>query len=376
MPFNLKAYRYGKKPVQRTKPKLTEPMLGIVTGYGEVRLEYERGRFHHTIFGPLATAKARAKFRYDPETKTVMWDDREDAKDESIFWSVVNAIESRGGEIERHSTLGGGVMRNTPSFVAKTNLVFQKMAVISPETAKKTKIKTELPTDPKFEEAVRNTEGAFVSEDGLLLPIFRRQDPNQNERRSLRDGVFYQPSGSPRKYPFTGRNGYGGYEHIEGISLFRRPLFIKGAVGGKAPIQAYDLIKGKGSFEKMRNAVLQKIVYGHPLFGTAKTYDDIYRKIESLFEEFGGGDHEVVDEIAGYAPFAKGNGLVYAIQENIIGNAIRKAGYDSVIGWSQRRDGSAFISDVFDVRELTYPAPYQLEGKLHPEFNQEVPLQP
>ena len=64
----------------------------------------------------------------------------------------------------------------------------------------------------------------------------------------------------------------------------------------------------------------------------------------------------------------KGNTLRYAIQENIIANSVRDAGYDSVLGYSQRRNGDYFISEIFDVRELTYPS-NNWESNIHSKFH-------
>ena len=47
-----------------------------------------------------------------------------------------------------------------------------------------------------------------------------------------------------------------------------------------------------------------------------------------------------------------------ALQEAVIGNEARKAGYDSVIGYSSGRKGKGnFLSEIFDVRENLYPSP-------------------
>ena len=63
----------------------------------------------------------------------------------------------------------------------------------------------------------------------------------------------------------------------------------------------------------------------------------------------------------------KGNTLAYAIQENIVAHAVREAGYDSVIGYSKKKDGTPFISEIFDVRETTYPME-DTESDIHDTF--------
>jgi hypothetical protein len=64
----------------------------------------------------------------------------------------------------------------------------------------------------------------------------------------------------------------------------------------------------------------------------------------------------------------QGNQLRYAIQENIIANAVRNAGHDAVLGYGKGRGGKGeFFSEVFDVREQTYPTP-QGNFELMPNF--------
>ena len=83
-------------------------------------------------------------------------------------------------------------------------------------------------------------------------------------------------------------------EQIKGLTLLRRPLCVKGATGGRAPMLAYDLIKGKGAYENMRKQVLVVVSdyrwYSHP-------YDPShYGKIRTLLENLG-GDAELAGDI-------------------------------------------------------------------------------
>jgi hypothetical protein len=65
----------------------------------------------------------------------------------------------------------------------------------------------------------------------------------------------------------------------------------------------------------------------------------------------------------------KGNQLRYALQENIIANAVRNAGHDAVLGYGKGRgDKGEFFSEVFDVRESMYPTP-EGDFDLMPQFN-------
>lgn len=366
MPNPTKKRYKGQKDVI-----VEEPVLGMLMSSGEVKIEPEKGRLHQHVWGEWAVERALARFRYDPSDKTLEWTDRDSARDPDIFFTIVSALERRGWTVERNKTLGGGIMRSIPN-IASFNLrrfngtPVLHISMVSPDTARKLKTPVELPKDKRFDDAVKNTKGAEVTPDGLMLTVLRRQHPDQGERQSLRDGVFYQPEGSLNKFPFNGQYGYGGSEKLNGISLFKRPLFIKGAVGGKAVEAAYNFIKGKGAFGKMRSDLLQKLVYnyGYRLPGN--------RKRESIYEilrEYGGNEG-VADEIYEHSLRPNvSNGMMTAIMENIIANTVRKAGYDSIMGWSVRRDGSTFISEVFDLRERTYPSQFKPEGEIHPDFS-------
>lgn len=96
----------------------------------------------------------------------------------------------------------------------------------------------------------------------------------------------------------------------------------------------------------MRNEVLSAIS-GWGLKEQAKV-----ENIRALLDKY---DAATVDAYEIYRNSQQGNTLAYAIQENIVAHAVRKAGYDSVVGYSKKKDGGAFISEVFDVREMTNP---------------------
>ena len=197
-------------------------------------------------------------------------------------------------------------------------------------------------------DAIKNTEGAELTENGLKLRLVRYQKPEQSGQRSVRKGVFYLPeSKSPyQKYYTTGKNGYGGRDRYEGESTYLNPIIVKGASGGKVPERAYDSIDGKGSYEKMRTDVL----------ANAWTKDWANRKpdvkaIAALLEKYG-GDPSIAEEIAYHSK--EGNTLPYAIQEHIVAAKLRAGGYDAAIGYN-KIGGKTRLSEVFDVREEAYP---------------------
>jgi hypothetical protein len=221
---------------------------------------------------------------------------------------------------------------------------------------------TKLPDDEIFKMAVKNTDGAEITPDGLKINLIRFQPPEAGGMPSVRSGVFYLPEGSPnKKYYSTGKQGYGGSEKITGETLIRNPFFVKGATGGKAPEAAYDSILGKGSYEKMRKEALD-VNWGRSAQGRAGG-----PYIEEFLDKY-------APDLAGYGQYIldnskKGNTLAYALQEAAVAHAVRKAGYDSVVGYGVgRKVKEPFISEVFDVRENEYPTKFG-DYSIHPDFN-------
>jgi len=229
--------------------------------------------------------------------------------------------------------------------------------IIPVQTAKGLGTKLNLPNDPEFLQAVQNTPNAQITNEGLLMQLARSQKPEQAGEISGRTGVFYLPEGSKsmthyKHKPTAPNQTYGGSELFSGETLYKNPLFIKGATGGKAPQNAYDQLLGKGAFEKMRSDVLQAgAVRSIPSSRLSEA-----EKIDRIKETLGqyGGDPSMAENI--YKNSSAGNQLAYAMQEHIVANAVRNAGYDSVLGYSKKRTGDPFLSEVFDLREKTYPS--------------------
>jgi hypothetical protein len=235
---------------------------------------------------------------------------------------------------------------------------------VSPEQARRIKMTTELPQTPEFEAAVAGTPSAQVTPDGLLVDVTRYQQAVQAGEPSIRTGVFYLPSGSAQaKYYRRSGTTYGGKYELQGPTLLRRPLFVKGATGGRAPQAAYDQLNGKGAYEAMRNDVLQ--VTNRGLYPGGRAGADV-QGVARVLEKYG-ADPSMASEIVHNS--REGNQLPYAVQENIVAHAVRKAGYDSVLGWSKGRgaEGRPFLSEIFDVREADYPVRGE-PGTLRPEF--------
>lgn len=237
----------------------------------------------------------------------------------------------------------------------------RRYAQVTPDQARAIDMTVELPDTAEFKRAVENTEGAEITADGLLIDLVRFQKPEQEGATSVRTGVFYLPAGSKdaRHYKTGGQPGqwYGGTVKVSGQTLLKRPLFVKGATGGKAPEAAYDAIKGKGAAKKLNEAARSAAL---------TMPSSIREEVVERFLSENGADGSMAWEIMQNSRL--GNQLTYALQENVIAHAVREAGYDAVIGYGVGRgDKGAFISEVFDVREIDYPVP-GAPAVLHPDF--------
>lgn len=237
---------------------------------------------------------------------------------------------------------------------------FAPAGIVAPAVARQLRMPTNLPTDETFTKAVQNTPGAQVTQEGLLMRVQRSQKPEQAGEESVRTGVFYLPEGSASaKYYKQGKSGepmYGGSENIAGETLYKNPIFVKGATGGKAPETAYDQLMGKGSYKNMRQDALK--VRLDPRIEGSIMPDDFLEKYAPELKGMG----EYI-----YRKSNIGNQRAYALQEAVVANAVRNAGYDSVLGYSKKKTGDPFLSEVFDLREATYPT-RQGDFRLREEF--------
>lgn len=240
--------------------------------------------------------------------------------------------------------------------------------VVPVDVAKRIDMPVNLPQSKEFLKAVENEPSAKITEEGLLLNLKRLQNPEQSGMESVRTGVFYLPEGQASGLKnYKGKTGYGGTEPIEGETLYKNPLFVKGATGGKAPEAAYDQLIGKGAYQKMRNEVLKS--YGYNANQSQKI-----EAVQGLLEKYNNLDSDDAYNMAyNIVTNSKtGNTLPYAVQENIVANAVRNAGYDAVLGYSKGRgDKGEFFSEVFDVREYSYPT-RQGDFELMPEIERKL----
>lgn len=233
-------------------------------------------------------------------------------------------------------------------------------AIVPMAAALRSGVPRTLPTHPEFARAVTNTPGASITPEGLQMSISRRQLPDQSGAESVRGGVFYLPKGDKNAKHYTGKTGYGGSDKIEGDTLYRNPLFVKGATGGKAPQAAFDQLNGKGAYEAMRTEALAAM----PKWGQYRDPAPIYNFLDKHAPEMSG----LAEYIMGNSK--KGNTLPFALQEAAVASAARKAGHDGIIGYStSTKTKEPFISEVYDVRENRYPSPSG-DYSMWPQFEQ------
>jgi hypothetical protein len=225
------------------------------------------------------------------------------------------------------------------------------LGIVPVDVGKNLNVPKNLPQTDAFATAVKNTKGASVQDGSLVVPVVRNQHPDQELTESLRGGVFYLPQGSKdaKYYTGTGHNtGYGGTEKISGETAVNNPLFVKGATGGKAPETAYDQLIGKGAYQKMRNDAVNSTAY-------YLSHDDKVHLAERFFQQYAPEMVDLADHVVRNTK--KGNQFAYALQEAAVASAARKAGHDSVVGYSvSRKTKEPFISELFDVRENLYPS--------------------
>jgi hypothetical protein len=265
-----------------------------------------------------------------------------------------------GQEMADRLTTGRSML---PSLLAEPQ---SSMFIVPPSEARNINMPVSLPQSKEFATAVKNEPSAQITDEGLLINLVRKQSPEQAMAESVRTGVFYLPEGQAANLKhYKGKSGYGGSEMIEGQTLYKNPIFVKGATGGKAPESAYDQVIGKGAYEEMRKDVLKS--YGYNANESQKV-----EAVQGLLQKYNGLDSDDAYNMAyNIVNNSKtGNTLPYAIQENIVGHAVRNAGHDAVLGYSKGRgDKGEFFSEVFDVREQSYPN--AMGGyELMPKFDQ------
>jgi hypothetical protein len=280
-------------------------------------------------------------------TRLPTWDDAKHAVDVAkSFLTPADPYEAAGKMVNQ--ARGGDYLGALETGVS----TMPGVGIVPVEHALASGVPKALPKDELFERAVANTAGAAIDDGALILPVARRQLPAQHGDVSLRGGVFYLPQGDKRLTYYNGTQGYGGQDKIAGTTALLNPLFVKGATGGKAPEAAFAALKGKDAMKQLDRDVFSAVNEKHWM---QKQDPSIYsERIGNLLSDYG-ADPWLADYIIEHSN--KGNQLRYALQENIIGNAVRNAGHDAVLGYSMGKGRNPFLSELFDVRESHYPTP-------------------
>ena len=269
---------------------------------------------------------------------------------------------------ERMSAVIRGDVEPTPEEERQINFVrgfTEGPAIISPATARAIPMATRLPQDERFLQAVENTPGARISDEGLALELLRYQKPEQAGAQAIREGVFYLPATLPSRsvgtYRGSNQAGYGGSEMVRGETLLRAPLAVPGNTGGVVPERAFRELASDAELKKLLTDV--RSTASAPLIG-----GDYYRNVEDFLSKWGANPY-IADELVNNSRY--GNRMRYALAENVIGSKAREKGYDSIVGTGARKPR---ISEVFDLREGAYPVPGRPEFEtLVPYFEDYVP---
>jgi hypothetical protein len=333
---------------------------------------------------------------------------------ESTFEGIRTGKEFAKAPLERSDTGMVAPRKWSPGRVAESPSAKKSKYIVTPDQARGIDMKTTMPKDEKFVEAVKNTPGASLSDDGLSLKLLRFQKPEQAGEQSVRTGVFYLPSNKAsqaKAYRTTpamvkaGGGNYGGTEKISGETVVRNPLVVNGTTGGQVPEAAFEQVAGKGAVKKLWDDTLEisdsysfsrkktpdlaklqsemSALMGKSNrlgFPENKKFDQERRQLQAaidyelqgmkrtavadLLEKYG-ADPGLANEIIYNSKH--GNQLGYAIRENIIAHAVRKAGYDSVLGHYRGK-----FTELFDVREEAYPVQGE-EAMLHSDFEGAFP---
>lgn len=233
--------------------------------------------------------------------------------------------------------------------------------IVSKDVAKSINMPVTLPKSDEFINAVRGTQNASITPEGLNMSLVRYQKPEQELSESVRTGVFYLPEGSANVKHYKNKgtsssgNPYGGADLIQGETIYKNPLFVKGATGGKAPEEAYKQLLGKDKFNEFQKYVR------HAASAPYKMREEVaYDFLQRYAPEIADNAWNIVQNST------QGNQLRYALQEAVIANEARKAGHDVILGYSKGKDGLR-LSEAFDLRESHYPSPSG-EFYMNPEF--------
>lgn len=336
------ALRASGRPGARIAANLIEPIAPRGVGFGG-RLAAETAAGVGGVKGAEYVGRKAEEAGLGPWSQTGV----------SLLGGLAGGMAGAGLAAQGRAIARGGVNPARPSLAAEAGSFRINPDDVRPDTGRK----FEAPAG--LDEAVRNTPDARFTERGLELNLFRFQKPEQAGEYSGRGGVFYladENSPGVRYYKQGQRasrqTDYGGTQRVDERVVLERPLVVKAATGGKGPQIAYDTIKGKGAYEEMRGRVLDAV---RAPYGKRLQEWEVEERVSNILGEFG-ADTDLAYTIATTAK--TGNQLPYAVQEAIVGAALREAGYDSMVAFTNATAKSpARIAEIFDVEMPTFPDP-------------------
>lgn len=289
----------------------------------------------------------------------------QEPQDPSLL-NVVSAVPTPVGDVASGLLAAQDVSKGNYGTAALNALgllpfVPSMAGIVSKDVAKSINMPVTLPKSDEFINAVRGTQNASITPEGLNMSLVRYQKPEQELSESVRTGVFYLPEGSANAKYYKNKgtlksgNPYGGEDLIQGETIYKNPLFVKGATGGKAPEEAYKQLLGKDKFNEFQTQVRQAASAPY------KMREEVaYDFLQRYAPEISDNAWNIVQNST------QGNQLRYALQEAVIANEARKAGHDVILGYSKGKDGLR-LSEAFDLRESHYPSPSG-EFYMNPEF--------
>jgi len=175
----------------------------------------------------------------------------------NVIPTAAQNLAQQRSDIDAAITMGqnGIQIGDREAFERQMAQVPNLMGIVSPKVVNQMGMATTLPTDDIFKQAVANTPTARMTDEGLYINLMRKQKPEQAMTESVRSGVFYLPEGSASMKHYGGAGGYGGTEKITGETLYKNPLFVKGATGGKAPEAAYAQLTDKNQLKTLHDDI-------------------------------------------------------------------------------------------------------------------------
>ena len=181
---------------------------------------------------------------------------------------------------------------------------------------------------PEVEEAIRNTPGAVLMDNGdIKLLVSRYQKPEQAGSTSVRTGVFYLPEvKSPYgKHYRSGQNkgpnaSYGGSQYITGQITIHKPYIVKAGTGGLGPERAYINLMGKAKHEQLTHDIFSMVVNRGGYFSTPN-HAVVEEWVQELLTKYKcDPDYDTAYNIVAHSNV--GNRMRYALQEHIIARMI------------------------------------------------------